>query len=146
MFILGIKEKCKKYNSKKTVIIYILVTIFAFVVNKVYALFGHGVSSDSMTWMFLYPLIGGAVLFLLLGFLFPELNRFIGYRIFFNLYNSGIAVLTVGSLLKGIMEIAGTSSSYLTLYYISGYVFVCVSFVLLLLLALNYRKIILLKY
>lgn len=140
MSILDIKSDSKKYTCKKTVGIYFIFSIFAFVVNKVYALFGHGVSSDAMTWMFLYPLAGGVLFYLLLGILLPEANRFNGYRLFYNLYNSGIALLTMGSLLKGILEIAGTKSAFTRFYYMSGYAFIAVGLLVLILLVANYSK------
>lgn len=138
--ILDIKKNKVKYNFKKTVFIYILLGSFTILVNQVYGIFGHGVSSDAMTWMFLYPLVGGGV-YLLLGLLLPNISQFSGYRLFCNTYNSGIAALTTGSLLKGIMEIAGTNSSYLKYYYLIGYVMLVIAFVLLSLLALNYKRI-----
>jgi zinc transporter ZupT len=94
-----------------------------------------------MTWAFLYPFIGGVIFYLLLGLMFPEIKRFAGYRIMYNSYNSGIAVLTVGSILKGVMDIAGTSSSYLKLYTIIGYAFIVFGLVILILLAANYKKV-----
>jgi hypothetical protein len=39
-----------------------------------------------------------------------------------NIYNSGIAILTVGSLLYGILEIAGISSVYIKYYSIVGWI------------------------
>ena len=141
MFILDIKNKDKKYTYKKTVFVYLAVSAFTFVINKVYAIFGHGVSSASMTWAFLYPFIGGVIFYLLIGLMLPEINRFAGYRIMYNSYNSGIAVLTVGSILKGVMDIAGTSSSYLKLYTIIGYAFIVFGLVILILLAANYKKV-----
>jgi len=70
-----------------------------------------------MTYMFLYPLIPGALVFLiftLTGIKKPD-------RISYNLYNSGIAALTIGSLLQGIFKIAGTSSSFIIVYWIAGF-------------------------
>jgi hypothetical protein len=138
---LDIRENDKKYNYQKTVIVYLTVAVFTFIANKVYAIFGHGVSSDAMTWMFLYSLIGGTVFYMLLGLLLPEINRFEGYRILYNLYNSGIALLTVGSMLKGVMEIAGTSSSYLKFYTFTGYGFIALGLVILIVMAVNYKKV-----
>ncbi|WP_430839434.1 hypothetical protein [Clostridium nigeriense] len=48
-------------------------------------------------------------------------SNYMKYRISFNIYNSGIAALTVGSLLHGILEIAGTSSEYIMYYSILGW-------------------------
>lgn len=131
MSILDIKEKSSLRHNLKPVWIYFAISIFAIFVNKIYALFGHGVSSSSMTWMFLYPLLGGAALFLLVGLLLPELTKMSGYRLFCNIYNSGIAIVTVGSFLKGIVEIAGTNSNNIMFFRITGWGFIIVGLVLL---------------
>jgi hypothetical protein len=112
------------------VIVYLAVVLFSITVNYIYSLFGHGESSGFMTWMFLYPLIGGILLFIISGLL-PKLTNKEGYRIFYNLYNAGIATLTVGSFMKGIFDIAGTSSRYVLAFYITGILFLLSGFVLL---------------
>lgn len=113
MYILDINKRIKK-----TIIIYFLITIFLIIFDRVYSLFSHGVSSLSMNLMFLYPLLGGVVVYYILGYL--SKNKKNSMIISFNIYNSGIAILTVGSLLKGIMDIAGTSSQYIKYYFIIG--------------------------
>lgn len=101
----------------KTAAVYAALAAAAIAVNNIYALFAHGVSSAAMTWMFLYPLLGGSLAYLLLLLLFPEAGQAPGYRLFSNAYNSGIAALTAGSLLKGILDIAGTGSPYTAAFY-----------------------------
>lgn len=140
MFILDIKENEHIMQIRKTLMTYIQVTLLTIAVNKIYALFGHGVNSDAMTWMFLYPLIGGIAFYLVIRLLFPFIGRFSGYRIFYNLHNSGIAILTVGSFLKGILDIAGTSSTYVGLYFKAGWAFIGAGLVLLIILASNHKK------
>ena len=88
--------------------------------DRVYALFGHGVFSAAMTLMFLYPLIGGAGAYLLLGLLDPSAGTGPRDRLWFNLYNSGIATLTVGNALQGVFVIAGTTSPYVPFFWIVG--------------------------
>lgn len=105
-----------KHRNIKTTIIYVIITIICVVINYVYSFFGHGVSSDSMTYMFLYPLIGGVAVFGLCAMFNIKAKS----RIAYNLYNSGIAALTVGSMLKGVFDIAGTSSGYLAIYTFGG--------------------------
>lgn len=90
----------------------------------IYNHFGHGVYSAYMTYMFLFPLIlGGGIYGLIL--ILPMTKEI--SRLTFNLYNSGIATLTVGSLLKGIFEIAGTSSPYVVVYWLVGTIMVVCS-------------------
>lgn len=95
----------------------------AVVVDKVYGIYSHGVDSAAMTWMFLYPLIGGALYCFIIGKLFPRITHSTSCRVFLNLHNSGIAALTIASLLKGVFEIAGTSSSHLVYYNAAGWGF-----------------------
>lgn len=122
MYILDINKRIKK-----TIIIYFFTTIFTIVFDRIYSLFSHGVSSLSMNLMFLYPFVGGVVVYYILGYLFK--SKKYDMIILFNIYNSGIAILTVGSLLKGIMDIAGTSSLYIKYYLIIGILFIIISFI-----------------
>jgi len=137
--ILDIKKKKVDRQLRKTVLVYFLLTFTAIAVDNIYAIFGHGVRSADMTWMFLYPLLGGALIYFLIGRLFPGISKAIGYRLFNNVYNSGIAILTVGSFLKGILEIAGTVSSYTMLFYVTGWSFIIVGIILFTLKPLRYR-------
>lgn len=106
--------------SKKTGLTYLILTVVTVIIEKIYRLFGHGVASPSMTWMFLYPLAGGLLIYLV-----SRARVRIGtderFRSFFNLYHSGIATLTVASFLMGVLEIAGTDSVYLPYFYIVGF-------------------------
>lgn len=96
----------------------------AALVGQIYSLFGHGVRSAAMTWMFLYPLLGGSLIYLLIDLLVPAVKARPAYRLFCNLYNAGIAALTAGSFLKGILEIAGASSPYLPWFFGAGWLLV----------------------
>ena len=117
--ILFISDIRKKFL--KTIVIFSIMTIFTFIFNKVYGIFGHGVTSPYMTYMFLYPLVGGVLFYGIVMLLIPSIVNKKRYRFFYNIYNSGIAVLTVGSFLRGIMEIAGTFSTYLMAYTLVGW-------------------------
>lgn len=122
MCILDINKRIKR-----SIIAYFFITIFLIVFDRIYAIFSHGVSSLSMNLMFLYPLIGGMGVYILFKYLCNE--KEIKFRFIFNVYNTGIAILTIGSLLKGIMDIAGTSSQYIVYYRIIGIIFIIVSII-----------------
>jgi hypothetical protein len=111
-------------NLIKTAVTYSAVSAGCLVITHVYALFGHGARSASMDWMFLYPLAAGAGVFSLLAFLRPRLpGRFQAVsRAGYNLYNSGIAVLTSAAMLTGIMEIAGGGSPWIRYIRGGGYI------------------------
>lgn len=126
---MSISDINRKQRSK-TAIVYMTASLFTIAVNYIYSLFGHGEKSGFMTWMFLYPLLGGTLIFILSALL-PEVTHREGYRIFYNLYNSGIAALTVGSFMKGIFDIAGTSSRYVMAFSITGILFLLSGLVIL---------------
>lgn len=118
-----------KYN--KTIIGYSIISCIVFILSRIYGLFSHGVSSPWMSNAFLYVLVCGAGLFLLIKFLAPKLILRPQYRLFFNLYNTGLALLADGMILKGIIEIAGGSSLYTEIFVTTGWVLLAVSLVIL---------------
>ncbi len=109
--------KIKKRKARKTVIIYLGVTLFCGLFSMVYEHFSHGVYSDYMIYLFLFPLSGGVLPFAVIGLM--DRLYFPG-RISLNLYNSGIATLSVGCCFKGVLEIYGTTSYYMPVYWIVG--------------------------
>ncbi|MGE4548332.1 MAG: hypothetical protein AB7C89_02140 [Intestinibacillus sp.] len=127
----AIDRRADRRHFRKTVFVYLALAFAAVAVNLIYGAFGHGVHAAAMTFMFLYPLVGGALVFLLCGLRFPALRRVRGYRLCYNAYHSGIATLTVSSFLHGILEIAGTSSPFTAGLYAFGAV--CIVFALLVL-------------
>ncbi|MDD3214712.1 MAG: hypothetical protein PHY64_13635, partial [Eubacteriales bacterium] len=100
MSISGIKGQTRR-QPLKTAFIYLGISALCFAIDQIYALYGHGVHSPAMTLMFLYPLIGGALMFTLLSLSKTAVEAKPRYRVYYNRYNSGIATLTAGSLLKG---------------------------------------------
>lgn len=129
---MSISDTKKNHTIKKNITAYLICTIAAFIITKVYGWFGHGVTSPVMTWMFLYPLLGGALVYYVLHLLLPQLDQAKEFRTVSNLYNSAIATLTVGSFLQGIVEIAGTSSTYIRSFQVVGAGFILSSLILLL--------------
>jgi hypothetical protein len=115
----------------KTAMVHLAAAVFCIVTANVYALFGHGARSASMDWMFLYPLLGGTVVFSLWAALLPRLSaRFLLIsRVGYNLYNSGIAALGSAAMLTGIVEIAGTDSKWIAYIRMAGYVMMAAAFI-----------------
>lgn len=133
--------KSKRKQLSKTILVYLILSLIAVVVDKVYGIFGHGVDSKAMTWMFLYPLLGGALFYSAINLFFPNIIKFASYRVFYNIYNSGIATLTFGSFLKGILEIAGTNSLYLVFFYGGGAVFLAVALIMMFIMVINQKRV-----
>ena len=97
------------YKEKKSPVIYLGISFLCLITFIIYNQFSHGVTSPFMTFLFCWPLILGFIPYLLLAVIpkaeYPD-------RLTLNVYNSGVAALTVSSLLKGIFDIAGNASIY----------------------------------
>lgn len=95
--------------------LYLGAVLFCILFWQVYRLFSHGVTSFFMTNLFLLPAVG----FLMEGvLLFGAPKRF--RRSADNLFHCGIGTGTVGFLLQGIFEIAGTDSPYMIAFPVVG--------------------------
>ncbi len=104
---------------KKAPYVYLAISLLCLITFLIYNQFSHGVTSPFMTWLFGWPLLLGVIPYAILAIipanLYPE-------RLAFNIYNTGVASLTVSSLLKGIFDIAGNSSIYQKYLMIFGIV------------------------
>ncbi len=137
MFTSDIDNNIYTKQIKKTIIVYFILSVSAIAIDNIYAIFGHGVRSAAMTYMFVYPLIGGVIFYALVRLIFPLINRYKGYRLFYNIYNSGIALLAAGNLFNGILEVAGADSVFSTYFFIIGYTFAAVGFIILIITAIR---------
>ena len=117
MFTLGINEQCK--SMAKTGFVYLFISLFCALFGAVYEIFSHEVYSYYMLYAFVFPLAGGALPFFSLAFS----SRPTPGRISLNLYHSGIATLTVGSILQGVLEIYGTTNRLVLTYWLAGVFF-----------------------
>ena len=105
--ILDIKKVRKNYLYYS-----IFLIIFAFI----YESFSHGVYSNYMIFAFLIPFIYG----FLGSFLLKEKKNKLGNT----LYNFGIVTLSVGSVIKGVLDIFGTTNWLVNIYLYTGIVLV----------------------
>ena len=96
---------------------YIAASLFCALFGAVYELFSHEVYSYSMIYAFAIPLAGGALPFLAVAM--GHIGRFPG-RISRSLYHAAITTFTIGSIMKGVLEIYGTTSALLPVYWIAG--------------------------
>lgn len=109
----------------KTSLVYLLIACFCALFGGVYEYFSHGVYSYPMLYAFAYPLLGGALPFLLLGLsrcknepAAPETT----------IYHCGIATLTLGSIISGVLEIYGTTNFLTICYPYAGWLLVGIGF------------------
>ncbi len=114
-------------QNAKTALIYLSVSVFTAFAGAVYELFSHGVYSLYMIYAFAYPLVGGALPYLILSLT----NKPKPSGIAPQLYHSGIATLTVGSIMKGVFEIYGSSNAKSAVYTPVGIALVVAAAVLL---------------
>ena len=113
-----------KKTNLKTALLYLGVSIFVIIFSLIYSIFSHNVYSDYLSYAFLYPLIGGSVVYFTLHFT----KKFSKWP--YNFYNAGIATITIGSILCGVNEIAGADTLYYYFFYLVGWAFVISSVIL----------------
>ena len=96
---------------------YLIISGFCALFSAVYEYFSFGVYAAAMICVFLYPLLGGALPALVL------------YRLRFTppqdavwvwLYRCGLATLTVGSIVQGVLDIYGTENNLTVWYWFVG--------------------------
>ena len=107
-----------KKRFKKTVISYTLITIFFFAFSRIYEAFSFGETSVHMHYLFVVPLVGGVLLIMFLKVLLQF------SRMSLNLWNSAVAILTTGTLFRGIVNLSGRSTTLDAPYWYVGIGFV----------------------
>ena len=107
-----------KKRFKKTVISYTIITIFFFVFSRIYEAFSFGETSVHMHYLFAVPLVGGILLTIFLKVL-PQFSR-----MSLNLWNSAVAIITTGTLFRGIVNLSGRSTTLDAPYWYVGIGFV----------------------
>ncbi len=111
----------------KTLLIYTGITAFCALFSAVYEHFSHGVYSLYMVFLFLIPFAGGILPTCAFLFLRPIPCPGPFAR---NVYNWGIATLSVGCCLRGVLEIYGTDSAYIPYYMYSGLALIAASIII----------------
>ena len=105
-----------KEKALRSGLLYGCAVLFFAVFGAVYELFSHEVYSYYMIYAFMIPAVLGVMPYLgvyLLGSHLPS-------GVFTQLYAAGVMTLTVGSIMHGVLDIYGTTSSKLVLYLYAG--------------------------
>lgn len=116
---------------RKTIKIYIVVTVISIIFSYIYEMFSYGEYSNYMRFLFVVPIIGEItyeIIYLL------KINI---TRATYNLFNSGIAILMSGMLIKGIINISGRYTNYDIIYWILGTIFILSAIII----QIKYKKI-----
>jgi hypothetical protein len=100
-----------KKELKKYLIFSSLCLVFA----CIYEMFSHQVYSMFMIFSFLIPLIMGVGVYALL-----VKKHFLVNNISNSLYKMSLYTFTFGSIMKGVLDIYGTTNSKLVIYWIVG--------------------------
>ena len=100
----------------------IIGTVFLALFGAIYEIFSHEVYSYFMLYAFAIPLAMGVLPYsiLMLKEKYPD-------RKFLNLWNTAIAIFSIGSIFAGVLAIYGTTNSLIIVYPISGAVMVLLS-------------------
>ena len=112
----SVTEKNKR-KAQKDAAVFLGVSILTGLFGAIYELFSHEVYSYFMIYAFAFPLLLGTLPYLILslfgGTRYPNaLCR--------NLYHAGIATLTTGSIMRGVLDIYGTTNSLGNIYWFVG--------------------------
>lgn len=135
MYISDIERNAKR--ASKTSFVYLLIALFCVLFGAIYEIYSHEIYSYFMIYAFVFPLAGGTLPFGILSFIrvkrYPNaLSR--------NLYHSGIATLTVGSFIRGVLDIYGTTNALSEYYWSVGFCFVIVGILIYAVFALLGRQ------
>jgi hypothetical protein len=107
----------KKTHIEKIGWAYLIAAMLCALFGAVYEMFSHDVYSSFMVFAFAIPLLGGAAPFLALAHLrsirLPD-------QAACRLYHCGIATLTVGCIMEGVLAIYGTTNDLSIVYWIAG--------------------------
>jgi len=109
-------------SEYRTAARYAAFAAFCFLFFLIYDRFSHNVRSFYMTFLWLWPFA--------LGFVPSLTAAFAGRMHFPDIYHYGVICITVSSLLRGIFEIAGTSSVYQTILFLAGWIMLAAGVIL----------------
>ena len=112
----SVTEKNKR-KAQKDAAVFLGVSILTGLFGAIYELFSHEVYSYFMIYAFAFPLLLGTLPYLMLslsgGTRYPN-------ALYRNLYHAGIATLTTGSIMRGVLDIYGTTNSLGNIYWFVG--------------------------
>ena len=112
-------------KTLKTAIVYLFASLFTALFGAVYEIFSHGVYSYFMIYAFAIPLVLGTLVYLAAAFLgkgAPGEKA----QLF---YHPCVTALTVGCILKGVLDIYGTTSRLLIIYSIGAVFLLIICFI-----------------
>ncbi|MGI6217582.1 MAG: hypothetical protein ACOYIK_08225 [Coriobacteriales bacterium] len=105
---------------------YLFATLGCALFSIVYELFSHDVYSNWMIWMFAVPLFMGAIPSLLMDRSGKQ-SRSVSSQ---KAWGSAVLTLVLGFCISGVLEIYGTTSPYVIVYWIAAAAMIVISITL----------------
>ena len=99
---------------------YLAAAVVVAAAGQIYELFSHGVYSNYMIFAFMIPLAAGAVPNMIGAAVNKKGASSGSYRAASALQLAAVATLTVGSLVKGALDIYGTTNRLTAVYPVAG--------------------------
>lgn len=121
MILSILDNKDLKRQSK----IYLIVSIICLIFSLIYEHFSHEVYSFYMLSAFLIPLILGSLVSIILS-----IKNIKVFKLSNNLYNASVATFTIYFIMRGFLEIYGTTNATINIYLIVG-IFLLISSIIL---------------
>ena len=106
-----------KERLLRTGFIYVSFSMFLGLFGAIYEIFSHGVYSYFMLYAFAPTLCLGAFPMLLFGLI---KNRLQFSTPILYIYHSGIATLSTAMVVKGVLDIFGTTNKLMIIYYVAA--------------------------
>lgn len=125
-----------KTTAIKYTVLFLIISALCLTFSLIYENFSHGVHSDSMMIIFVFPLIAATVYFAL-QFIKSD---FFPHKLTLHVFNAFICTASLDSCIKGVLEIYGTDSPLTVIYDITA-VSLVVMFIILYFLQIIKRKI-----
>ena len=111
----GVSQILSTLDTKKISLIYFIISLVIMNFGFIYEMFSHGVYSNYMMFAFLIPFLLGSMLFHIVGLLKVKVSI-----LSLNFYHSFVSTLTLGCIIKGFLDIYGTTNSLISIYiYVS---------------------------
>jgi hypothetical protein len=104
----------KRKSFTRTTVTYVAIALFCGLFSAVYLHFSYGQSSPFLVWLFVPPLFLGALPAFLAGKYAKKLPLMAARRI----WNSAVATLTTGFLVRAVINISGRYTDYDGLYWV----------------------------
>ena len=120
-------------DIKKNILKYFYISAGTFIFGFIYELFSHDVYSKYMMYAFIIPLILGTFGYFIIYIL--KENKYLT-NIGITIYNLSIITFTLGSIMKGVLEIYGTTNKLVSSYFIIGLIL----FILSILINIFYKE------